>query len=278
MHTHVSMITIVNEEQKTKPTQQAIKVVRSAGLNPDLVSLHPLNGSGELTDTLKIACRCRDKLHPSSIEKVAMFCHVEKKQVIAVHDVSSTYHVPMVLKGQGLIEPFTKILKIDMSNICPSLKYKGADLWGEWKSSTALHDYRETVTIALVGKYTKHADTYISVIKALEHSVMYCKRKLNLVSVDSEHLEEAQLDQASKPFSPLEHEKAWDAVRNADGILVPGGFGTRGTDGMVLAVEFARVNQVPFLGVCLGMQVAVIEYARNVCGIKATSEECEFLV
>ena len=209
----------------------------------------------------------------STIDKVAMFCQVETEQVVAVHDVPSTYHVPMVLEKQGLVTSLTKILNLDKLDIPSKLKLRGATTWEMWKSSTSIQDHPQIVTIALVGKYTSFADSYISVIKALEHSAMFCRRKLNLVMVDSSHLEE---DDGN--ISSIESQKAWDILRKADGILVPGGFGTRGTEGMIVATRYARMNKVPFLGVCLGMQIAVIEYARSVCKIPgASSKECEFV-
>jgi CTP synthase len=127
-----------------------------------------------------------------------------------------------------------------------------------------------SVTIALVGKYTSSADSYMSVIKSLEHSAMACKRKLILVLVDSSLLQEA------KTSSSIEYDKAWETVKAADGILIPIGFGNRGTEGMIAAAKYAREKKIPFLGICLGFQVAVIEYARNVCNLPhAGSVECK---
>ncbi|KAE8454040.1 CTP synthase ura7 [Mollisiaceae sp. DMI_Dod_QoI] len=243
LHIHVSMIPVINDEQKTKPTQQAIKDIRSIGLHPDL-----------------IACRCKEMLKPSTIDKVAMFCQVEVEQVVAVHDVSSVYHVPMLLEQQGLIASLNKILNLDRLKISQEMILRGANSWEAWKSNTMQEDIKKSVTIALVGKYTSFADSYISVIKSLEHSAMACRHKLNLVLVDASHLEEA-----TKQTSPADYHKAWHIVCTAGGILVPRGFGTRGTEGMIAATKWARENNTPFLGVCLGMQIAVIEYARNVC-------------
>ncbi|KAL5330037.1 hypothetical protein ACEPPN_003561 [Leptodophora sp. 'Broadleaf-Isolate-01'] len=251
LHIHVSMIPVINEEQKTKPTQQTIKDVRSAGLNPDL-----------------IACRCKDELMTSTIEKVAMFCQVETEQVVAVHDVPSTYHVPLVLEKQDLIASLTKILNLDQLESPSKLRLRGATTWEMWKTSTSIQESQQLVTIALVGKYTSFADSYISVIKSLEHSAMFCKRKLNLIMVDSSNLEEE-----SSKSSLTEYRKAWDTLRKVDGILVPGGFGTRGTEGMIAATRWARTNKVPFLGVCLGMQIAVIEYARSVCMLTSAGSQ-----
>lgn len=201
-----------------------------------------------------------------------MFCQVETEQVVAVHDVPSTYHVPLVLEKQDLIASLTKILNLDQLESPSKLRLRGATTWEMWKTSTSIQESQQLVTIALVGKYTSFADSYISVIKSLEHSAMFCKRKLNLIMVDSSNLEEE-----SSKSSLTEYRKAWDTLRKVDGILVPGGFGTRGTEGMIAATRWARTNKVPFLGVCLGMQIAVIEYARSVCMLtSAGSQECKF--
>ena len=198
-----------------------------------------------------------------------MFCQVEPEQVVAVHDVSSTYHVPLLLETQGLIPLLQKILRLDDITIPPQLIKKGRATWNAWKTLTSSQDHLfETVTIVLVGKYTNLHDSYLSVIKSLEHAAMACRRKLNLVWVDASHLEE----ETSKT-SPAEFHKAWHEVCTAQGILVPGGFGLRGTEGMIAAAKWARTNRTPYLGICLGMQIAVIEFARNECGITGGGSE-----
>ncbi|KAI9787910.1 MAG: CTP synthase ura7 [Candelina submexicana] len=243
---HVSLVPVVGGEQKSKPTQQAIKDVRSAGLNPDL-----------------IACRCSLPLERSTTDKIAMFCQVEPEQVVAVHDVSSTYHVPLLLEKQGLIPLLRSILRLDVLSIPQALIKKGQGVWDEWKSLTTSQDHLyESVSIALVGKYTNLHDSYLSVVKSLEHAAMRCLKKLKLIWVDASHLETQTSDD-----NPALYHKAWHEVCTADGILVPGGFGHRGTEGMIAAAKWARQNKVPYLGICLGMQIAVIEFARNVCNI-----------
>ena len=192
-----------------------------------------------------------------------MFGQVEPEQVIAVHDVESTYHVPMLLEKQGLIPLLETILRLDTLTIPPSLAEKGAATWKAWKSLTSSQNHMfESISIVLVGKYTNLHDSYLSVIKSLEHAAMACRRKLNLIWVDASNLEEE-----TSRTSPAEFHKAWHEVCTAQGILVPGGFGHRGTEGMIAAAKWARTNKTPYLGICLGMQIAVIEYARNVCGI-----------
>ncbi|CCX15844.1 CTP synthase [Pyronema domesticum] len=244
---HVSLVIVTGGEQKTKPTQAAIRDARSVGLSPDIV-----------------ACRCAQPLHPATIKKIALFCDVDYEQVVAVHDVNSTYHVPILLDEQKLTQQLTSTLNLDKLNIPAAYVQKGKDLWKEWKTLTLGQDRLfDTVTIALVGKYTDLHDSYLSVIKSLEHSAMRCRRKLNLVWVEAEALEPA-----TNTSDPAKFHKAWHDVCTAQGILVPGGFGARGTEGMISAAKWARENDIPYLGICLGMQIAVIEYARNVCGLK----------
>ena len=191
--------------------------------------------------------------------------------MIAVHDVASTYHVPLLLETQGLVPLLHGMLRLDALSISPLLRSKGERLWEAWKKLTTSQDHLDqSVSIALVGKYTKLHDSYLSVVKSLEHAAMACGCKLNLVWVDASHLEPA-----FQESSPVEYDKTWRELCGAQGILVPGGFDTRGTEGMITAANLARKNNIPYLGICLGMQIAVIEYARNVCNIP-TAASAEF--
>ncbi|TVY28494.1 CTP synthase [Lachnellula hyalina] len=247
---HVSLVPVISGEQKTKPTQQAIKEVGREGLVPDL-----------------IACRCDVPLEKSTIDKIAMFCQVENEQVLAVHNVLTTYHVPLLLEKQGLVKNLTSMLNLDAIPRASSLVDRGSRTWTEWKNLTSSQERLfETVNITLVGKYTNLHDSYLSVIKSLEHSAMRCGKKLNLVWVDASNLEEE-----ARTEKPAEFHKAWHSVCTANGILVPGGFGHRGTEGMIQAAKWARTNKTPYLGICLGLQIAVIEFARNVCDIPNAS-------
>lgn len=247
---HVSLVPVIHGEQKTKPTQAAIKDLRSLGLTPDM-----------------IACRCSDQLEVATIEKIGMFCHVGSEQVIAVRDVASTYHVPLLLQEQRIMKFLTKKLTINELSLKQSKIENGEKLMSRWKKLTSSHDKSfETVTIALVGKYTHLKDSYLSVIKSLEHSSMRCNRKLKIEWVESSDLEES-----AKTNNLSEYHKAWHYVCQADGILVPGGFGSRGIEGMIAAAKYARENNVPYLGVCLGLQIAVIEFVRNVLGHKESN-------
>ena len=220
-----------------------------------------------MTDNSKIACRCDVPLEKATTDKIAMFCQVEPEQVIAVHNVLSTYHVPLLLEKQGLISTVREILKLDAVSKSAHLVNRGQRTWAEWKTLTSSQDRLfESVTIVLVGKYTNLHDSYLSVIKSLEHSAMRCHKKLNLLWVDASDLEDE-----AKTTNPAAFHKAWHEVCTADGILVPGGFGPRGTEGMIKAAQWARTHKTPYLGICLGMQIAVIEYARHVCDMPTAS-------
>ncbi|KAL4254320.1 CTP synthase [Abortiporus biennis] len=252
---HVSLVPDMHGEQKTKPTQTTIHALRGLGLLPDL-----------------IACRLivQKPLEPATKAKISMFCHVASEQVIGVHDVNSVYHVPLLLQSQGIVEFLHKRLNLSSINLTKEMKERGTSLEARWKELTSRQERAfEEVSIVLVGKYTDLKDSYMSVTKALEHSAFRCHRKLVLKWVDASSLEpETQLS------NPAKYHDAWGAVVSAGGILIPGGFGIRGTEGMMLAIKWAREQQVPFLGICLGFQLAVVEWARHVCGIKdATSAE-----
>ncbi|KAI1853333.1 hypothetical protein JX266_002039 [Neoarthrinium moseri] len=250
---HVSYVPIIHGEQKTKPTQHAVKSVRSAGLIPDLV-----------------ACRCEVPLEESTVKKIAHHCQIDYEQVIVVRDMQTIYQVPLLLEEQGLLKQFRLSLELDKLTLAPKMLQHGADIWKTWKATVSPNpSHLEEVSIVLVGKYVELHDSYMSVVKSLEHSAMKCNRRLNLIWVDAEHLEEE-----TRKTDPACFHKAWHEVCTASGILVPGGFGQRGTEGMVAAAKWAREQKTPYLGICLGMQVAVIEYARDIAGLtKATSEE-----
>ena len=196
----VSYVPLIGSEQKTKPTQRAISDVRSAGLRPDL-----------------IACRCETPLEESTSQKIAAACQVERDQVVGVHNVSSTYQVPVLLEQQGFLHAVKEILQVDAMDKNPKLLEHGQIIWQEWHGLAMSQDHVfETVSIALVGKYTSLKDSYMSVSKALEHSAMHCKKKLNLIWVESSHLENEHQDS-----NPAEYYKAWHSVSTASGILVP---------------------------------------------------------
>nr|CAA48277.1 CTP synthase [Saccharomyces cerevisiae] len=252
---HVSLVPVIHGEQKTKPTQAAIKDLRLLGLIPDM-----------------IACRCSEELNRSTIDKIAMFCHVGPEQVVNVHDVNSTYHVPLLLLKQHMIDYLHSRLKLGEVPLTLEDKERGSQLLTNWENMTKnLDDSDDVVKIALVGKYTNLKDSYLSVTKSLEHASMKCRRQLEILWVEASNLEPETQEVDKNKF----HD-SWNKLSSADGILVPGGFGTRGIEGMILAAKWARESGVPFLGVCLGLQVAAIEFARNVIG-RPNSSSTEFL-
>ncbi|XP_029459143.1 CTP synthase 2 isoform X1 [Rhinatrema bivittatum] len=247
---HVSLVPQPNStgEQKTKPTQNSVRALRGLGLSPDL-----------------IVCRSSKPIEMAVKEKISMFCHVDPEQVIFVHDLSSTYRVPLLLEEQGIIKYFKRRLNLPIDDHPTELLFK-------WKRIADRYErLLQTCSIALVGKYTKLSDCYASVFKALEHSALAMNHKLNLMYIDS-----AELEDSMAAEDPVKYHRAWEKLCKADGILVPGGFGLRGTEGKLQAISWARKKKKPFLGICLGMQLAVVEFARNCLNWKgANSTEFE---
>uniref|UniRef100_A0A665TFY6 CTP synthase n=1 Tax=Echeneis naucrates TaxID=173247 RepID=A0A665TFY6_ECHNA len=205
----------------------------------------------------QIMCRCSTALDNSVKEKISMFCHVEPEQVICVQDVSSIYRVPLLLEDQGVVSYLSRRLNMPIES-------RPRKMLTKWKEMSDRSDrLLEHCSIALVGKYTKFSDSYASVIKALEHSALAISHKLEVKYIDSAYLEPSTLHE-----EPVKYHEAWQKLCSADGILVPGGFGVRGTEGKIHAINWARKQKKPFLGVCLGMQLAVCEFARNMLGWK----------
>ncbi|MDO4936442.1 MAG: CTP synthase, partial [Sutterellaceae bacterium] len=174
--------------------------------------------------------------------KIALFCNVPMNCVISVTDASTIYEVPLMLHAQKLDEIVCERLKLET---------KPADL-SQWQEIVRrVHETKGTVTIGMVGKYVDYADSYKSLNEALMHAGIRTEQKVKIRFVDSEEIEKT----------------GCDSLADLDAILVPGGFGKRGTEGMIKAIEYARTHKIPFLGICLGMQTAVIEFARHVCGL-----------
>jgi CTP synthase len=246
----VSLIPVLGSvgEQKTKPTQHGVKELMSLGLSPDI-----------------IVCRSKEIVHLSTRKKISAFCHVAPSCVVSVHDVSNIYHVPLVLEEQGLHNILRDVLDLgDKMN-------KTLDLASWRKLANTVDQASEDVVITVVGKYTGLHDAYLSVIKALKHASIECNKNLLLSWIES-----ADLEEETKVKEPSKYAEAWKMLREADGVLIPGGFGDRGIEGKLVASRYARENCVPTLGVCLGMQVMVIEYARNVLKwADATSAEID---
>lgn len=233
---HVSLVPVMGPvgEQKTKPTQHTVKELMGLGITPDI-----------------LVCRSSAPLNPETRAKLAAFCHVPEEAVISTHDVPNIYHVPLMLEAQGLCATL-------------GLKVQPNGLLDDWRRMAHhLDALEENVTIAMVGKYTDLSDAYLSVIKALQHAAMAADRKLTIDWLEAGELEHGVPDDV--------HADAWKRLRAADGILVPGGFGHRGVEGKILAANYARTNGVPYFGICLGLQVAAIEFARNVLGMEGST-------
>ena len=230
MYIHLTYVPYIKAagEVKTKPSQQSVAKLREIGIVPDV-----------------LICRSEVELPDDVRKKLSLFCNVPMHAVIQEKDVDHTiYELPLVLSEQGLDE----IILVHFRLAKPGTKLT------EWRKlvDTIIHPKR-TVNIAVVGKYSELQDAYKSIFEAIFHGGIAHEAKVNILKIAAEDIEDGkQLDELAK----------------AHGILVPGGFGTRGVEGKVRAIKYARENKVPFLGICLGLQCAVIEFARDVCGLK----------
>lgn len=222
-------------EYKTKPTQHSVKELRGLGISPDIIVLR---AKGEVDDSIR--------------EKIAMFCNVKKDCVISNQDVNELYYAPLMLEATGFSEIVCKELGIPAGEL-------SLDSWNEMVRR--IDSRNGHVIIGLVGKYTKLHDAYLSVAEALAHAGYE-----NGVFVDIKWIEAEELTEDGCSDRSDEEVKA--ILGDVDGILIPGGFGTRGIAGKIRAARYAREHDIPLLGICLGMQIAVIEYARNVLGWK----------
>lgn len=218
-------------ELKTKPTQHSVQELRSIGIQPDI-----------------LLCRCDRPIPEGERRKLALFCNVRPGAVVEAQDTSPLYAVPLAYHKNGLDAEILHAFGID-----PAPK---PDLTRWQKIVDTVQNPHGTVTIAVVGKYTELLDAYKSLIEALAHGGIANSVKVNLDWIDSE---------------VFEREDAAPMLEHVHGILVPGGFGVRGTEGKIAAATFARKQRVPYFGICFGMQMAVIESARNLCGITAAS-------
>jgi CTP synthase len=228
LYLHVTLVPFIPNagELKTKPTQHSVNELRRIGIHPDV-----------------LVCRSTEPLTQEIRDKIALFADVEVEAVVSAIDVPDVYLVPMALREQGLDRLVCEKLGLETAE--PDL--------GEWDELVErLGERSGTVEIALVGKYVKLHDAYLSVHQALEHAGIHAGCHVNVRWVDAEHmtLEEARAELA-----------------DVDGVLVPGGFGSRGWEGKILACRVAREDAIPYLGICLGMHVAVSEFARHVCGL-----------
>jgi CTP synthase len=233
LNIHLTLVPYIKSagETKTKPTQHSVGRLREIGIQPDI-----------------LLCRSEKPLSPEACAKIALFCNVEEEKVIQALDVESIYEIPLVYKKQKLDE-----LIMDLLNI----KRKDNDLTS-WKRNVLkpIKSPSRKVKIAVVGKYITLQDAYKSIYEALVHGGIANKAKVEIKRVDSEEI-------AKKGAGKF--------LNDVSGVLVPGGFGYRGIEGKVKAVQYAREKKIPFLGICLGLQTALMEFARNACGLKGAN-------
>ncbi len=217
-------------ELKTKPTQHSVNELRRIGIQPDMV-----------------VCRSEGALSREIRQKIALFASLPVEAVISARDVDDVYKVPLMFRAEGVDDLILDHFKVEAPP--PELS--------EWEASVRrAADAQETVRIALVGKYVKLEDAYLSVVEALKHAGIHNDAKIEVFWVDSESLDDAE---------------GRELLQEADGVLIPGGFGVRGIEGKINAARVARERQIPFLGICLGMQLAVVDFARHVVGMEGAN-------
>ncbi|PYX10090.1 MAG: CTP synthetase [Acidobacteria bacterium] len=235
---HVTLVPFIAaaQELKTKPTQHSVKELLSIGIQPDI-----------------LLCRTDRFLSKDLKSKIALFCNVEEEAVITAKDVASIYEVPVVFSREGVDTLVLRYLRLEA---------KDRDL-KDWEEIVRrVYNPKAEVTIGIVGKYVEYEDSYKSLKEALVHGALAHNLKLNLNWVEAEGLETGDRTYEEQ-------------LADYDGLLVPGGFGKRGIEGMLIAIRYAREKKVPYFGICLGMQTACIEFARNVCGL-ADANSSEF--
>ncbi|MBN2459163.1 CTP synthase (glutamine hydrolyzing) [Candidatus Woesearchaeota archaeon] len=228
LYVHLTYIPIPTNvhEQKSKPTQQSVALLRERGIDPDI-----------------IIGRCSEYLDAHIKKKISTFCDVEENGVISGIDVDCVYKMPVIFSDEGINSIIKEKLCID-SGVSP-----------EWKKLVDnLDKLEKTVNIAICGKYTKLEDSYASILEALKHCSANLKTKICVKMIDTE-----------KVGSQADAKKLLEGI---DGVIVPGGFGSRGIEGKIQIVQYCREKNIPFLGICLGLQLATVEFARNVCGLK----------
>ncbi|WP_407282663.1 CTP synthase (glutamine hydrolyzing) [Methanolobus sp. WCC1] len=229
---HVTLVPMDPQgDQKTKPTQHSVKELRELGLKPNI-----------------IVTRCPEPLNEGTISKISLFCDVSEEAVISAHDANDIYEVPLMLEQEGLTSFLMKHLKLNST----SSEDKS------WENMVdKMHNLKGEVKIGIVGKYTHLEDSYLSISASIKHAAIECGVNYDVCWINAETFEE--------------HPETINSLSEYDGILVPGGFGERGTEGKIKAIQFARENDLPYLGLCLGMQLSVIEFARNVAGLEGAN-------
>jgi len=228
-------------EQKSKAAQLGIKQLMQSGIQPDI-----------------IACRATNPVSEKARQKISIYSNVPVERVISLHDSASIYMIPSMLRDHSMDFEVIRLLKIeDRIDLRHERK-----AWGKWCDFTdKIGTAKREITIGITGKYTSLRDSYASIINALEHADIVLHCRVNIEWIDTSNISDKS---AAKQLS------------NVDGIIVPGGFGTRGTEGKIACIKYARENNIPYLGLCFGFQMAVIEFARNICGLeKANSTEIQ---
>ena len=239
IYIHVTLLPYItgSNELKSKPTQHSVKELQSLGIKPDI-----------------LVCRADGTVPEGMKEKMALFCNVKKKNIIENKTVSDLYEVPLMLEQEGLAQ-------VVCEKLCLESKEPKNENWEKMINNIKNLDDKN-VNIAIVGKYVQLEDSYISIIESLKHGGFANNTKVNIELVDCEKI--------------LNQQIAKETLGKYNGILVPGGFGNRGIQGKIETIKYARENNIPFLGICLGMQMAVIEFARNVANIEdANSAELD---
>jgi len=238
LYVHVALVPIldVTGEMKTKPLQHSVNELRRIGIQPDA-----------------IVARCRKMIDSVALRKIALFGTIPEDAVFCSYNVPTVYQVPLILDSQGMGSFVCKRLRLN----------ERVPDWNDWKTFTeALLRPLYEIKIALVGKYAGLVDSYVSMNEAFRHAGAKCQTRVLIDYIEAEEFEQ-------KP-------ERLELLRNYDGIFVPYGFGARGTEGKIMAIRFARENDIPFLGICFGFQLAVVEFARNACGLKnANSTEID---
>jgi len=234
---HVTLVPWIAaaQELKTKPTQHSVKELRALGIQPDI-----------------LVCRSEQPIPEDVRDKIALFCDVEPQAVIGAYDVKSVYEIPLLFAQQGVDDTVVRLLHLEKAGP------RNLDRWSQMVNK--LYNPAGEVSIGLVGKYTEYEDSYKSLKEALLHGGLAHNIRVKMDWIESDN---------------LKWENCAGVLSGYDAILVPGGFGKRGVDGMLHAIRYARENKVPYFGICLGMQTMVIEYARNVCGL-AGADSTEF--
>jgi len=230
LYVHVALVPIldVTGEMKTKPLQHSVNELRRIGIQPDT-----------------IVARCKEMIDKEALIKIALFGTIPENAVFCSYNVQSIYQVPLILDEQGMGDYICK--RLQLADQKPN--------WGGWKQFVdAVLNPRFEVKIALVGKYAGLVDSYVSMNEAFRHAGAACETRVQIEYIEAENFEKEP--------------RALTILKNYDGIFVPYGFGPRATEGKMNAIRFARENNVPFLGICYGFQLAVIEFARNVCGLE----------